>query len=74
MQALCWGGVSDLHGIYDLGEEESHFVRDRPARVGLLDEVEALVHSGESDLAVEEDDVVGVDLKAAPTTRLARRP
>src|ERR1700677_3837137 len=58
-----WAG-SVLHGVDDLGEEESHLGRDRAARVGLLDEVEALVHGGESELTVEQDDVIGVDLGA----------
>jgi hypothetical protein len=33
--------------VHDLGEEELHLRRNRPSRIGLLDQVQALVHGGE---------------------------
>lgn len=67
-------GASVLHGVDDLGEEESHFGRDRAPRVSLLDEVEALVHGGESELTVEQDDVIGVDLGAGRELQSSASP
>jgi hypothetical protein len=44
-----------LHRVHDLGEEELYLRRDRPTWVSLLDQVQAFVHRGEPELAVEKD-------------------
>jgi hypothetical protein len=46
--------VLALHGVHDFSEEEPHFWRDWPAGACLLDQVEAFVNRGESELAVEQ--------------------
>lgn len=53
-----------MHRVHDFGEEKPHLRWDRPSWIGLLNQVEALVHRGESELTVEQDDIVGVDLGA----------
>jgi hypothetical protein len=53
-----------LQGVHDLGKQEPHLRRDRSAWVCLLDQVESFIHRGKAELPVEQDDVVGVDLRA----------
>src|SRR5258707_5827191 len=43
---------------HDLGKEELHLRWDRPTRVRLPDQVQALVDRGEPELPVEQHDVV----------------
>jgi hypothetical protein len=53
-----------MHRVHDFGEKKPHLRRDRPSRIGLLNQVDAFIYGGEPELAVEQDDIVGVDLGA----------
>jgi hypothetical protein len=52
-----------MESTINLGKQESNLRRDRPTWVRLLDQVKSFVCRSEAELPVEQNDVVGVDLR-----------